>query len=84
MQVQDPSVVAAVSDAVKRHPNLIEVTVGEGCSGSLSKGVVQGVLQKADVRKVDVMESWNTILNPQKLAHAMSSECEYMHVCVNI
>ena len=86
MQVEDPSVIAALSDAVKRHPSLIAVTVGEGCSGSLSRGVVQGVLQKADVQMVDVMESWNTILNPHsKLAHTMSPECEYslMHACAH-
>ena len=46
---KDPIVVDAVSDAVRRHPNLIEVTVGRDCSLCLTSGVVKGVLQKANV-----------------------------------
>ena len=69
--------VDAVSDAVRRHPNLIEVTVGRDCSLCLTSGVVKGVLQKANVQKVNVMESWNTILDHHsKPTDVMSPECE--------
>ena len=56
---EDPSVIGAISDAVKRHPNLTEVTVSnkEFVSRSLFIGVVKGVLQKADVQKVDTKKN---------------------------
>ena len=79
---EDPSVTDVVSDAVKRHPNLVEATLGWNCSLSLTKGVVKGVLQKTDVRKVDVMTSWNTILDHSETIDVMGPECECMHVCV--
>ena len=58
----DPVIINAVSDAVKRHPNLVEVTVGWGCGGSPALGAVKGVLQKEDVRKVDVIKIWDPII----------------------
>ena len=77
----DDPVINTVSDAVKRHPNLVEVTVDDDCSGPPALGVVKGVLQKEDVRKVDVMESWYTPLH-SKSTVVWSAECECLHVCV--
>lgn len=73
-QFEDPLVVGAVTDAVKRHPNLVEVTVREGCSGSISAGVVKGVLQKPDVHKVNVMKSLS-LDRYSKITAAMNREC---------
>ena len=73
--------VDAVSNTVKTHPNLIEVTVRRHCSESLSMGVVKGVLQKTDVRKVDVMDSFY-LDHHSKSTDGMSCECEYLYVCV--
>ena len=75
------AVINPVSDAVKRHPNLVEVTLGICCSGPLALGVLKGVLQKEDVRKVDVMEGWYTAPR-SKPADVVISECECLCVCV--
>ena len=65
---EDPVIINAVSDAVKRHPNLVEVTLRWIFSRPPALGLVKGVLQKADVRKV-VMKSWYT-------SKLLSCECE--------
>ena len=78
---EDPSVTDVVSDAVKRHPNLVEVTLGYGCSVFRFGEVLKGVLLKADVRKVDIMESWSFV-RYSETGHLMSPECECLHVCV--
>ena len=77
-------VINAVSNAVKRHPNLVEVTLGRGCSAWITyfTGVLKGVLQKEDVRKVDVIESQFPIDPLSKSADVWSSECECFCVCV--
>ena len=80
-QEAEYSVINAVSDAVKRHPNLVEVTVGYGCRGSPALGLVKGVLQKEDVRKVDVMESQYSTLRSNSTVVGIS-ECECLCVCV--
>lgn len=90
-QSEDPLIVDAISDTVKRHPNLTEVTVSEEKFGSrsLSIGVVKGVLQKADVRKVELMmyrrlsldllkTPW-PLSNGSKTSDAMGPNCECMH-----
>ena len=59
----DPSVVGAICDAVNRHPNLTEVTVKGFGRRSIITGLVKGVLQKAGVRKVDVMVRWPKYLD---------------------
>ena len=74
---EDPLNINAVSDAVKRHPNLVEVTVGYGCSVS-PFGVLKGVLQKEDVRKVDVIKSRFTI---GRSILKLSSKCECLRIC---
>ena len=81
-QRDDPSVADAVSDAVRRHLNLTEVTLGEGCSAALSRGVVRGVLQKIGVRKVDVVNSLvlDQAIYP-KTSSAAQPECECECVC---
>ena len=80
---EDPSNINAVSDAVKRHPNLVEVTVGRDCKRPLALGVVKGVLQKEDVRKVDVVENRFAIFDLfSKSTDMLSSECECLCVCV--
>ena len=73
--MQPPSVVAisAISDGVKRHPNLVDVTVTKGYSSFLFRGVVQGVLQKGNVRKV---ESWS----PSRQSKSLGCECMCMPV----
>lgn len=76
-----PSVVSAVIDAVKRHPNLIEVALGRWCSESLSRGLVIGVLQKADVQTVDVKDNVN-FHHHSKTIDAMSPTCECMRACI--
>ena len=78
---EDPVTINTVSDAVKRHPNLVEVTVGWGRGGPLVLGLLKGVLQKEDVRKVDVKRNWYT--EPySKSTVVWSSECECLRVCV--
>ena len=81
-RAEDPLIISALSDAVKRHPNLVEVTVGSHCSGSSTVGVVKGVLQKEDVRKVDVVKSHYPIYHFSKPTDVWSSECECLCVCV--
>ena len=76
-----PVIINAVSDAVKRHPNLVEVTVGWGCFGPPALGVVKGLLQKEDSRKVDVVGSWYIILGVlSKSTDVLSCECECLCV----
>lgn len=73
---QDPSVIDVISAAVKRHPNLIKVTVGDICSEPLIVGVMKGVLQKADVQKVDVMKSL-ILDHSSKAANMMDPKRKY-------
>ena len=74
---------STVSDAVKRHPNLVEVTVGWGCSVFTTSGLLKGVLQKADARKVDVIKSQFAFLDSlSKRTDVLISECECLCVCV--
>ena len=81
---EGPLIINAVSDAVKRHPNLVEVTVDKDCSVFITSGLLKGMLQKEDaVRKVDVMESLTVVFDPlSKSTDVKSSECECLHVCV--
>ena len=62
-----------MSDAVRRHPNLIEVFVNF-CNALTALGVVKGVLQRADVQKVDAMDNIEFFIDSQ--ADVMSCECE--------
>ena len=82
---EDPSVIGAISDAVKSHPNLTEVTVRriDIDSRSLFIGVLKGVLQKADVRKVVAIESCKEYLEGQH-SDAMGPTCECMLACACI
>ena len=73
---EDLSVINAVGNAIRRHPNLVEVTVGRDCSVSLTSGVVKGVLQKANVQKLDVMESQLTFDHHLVATGGISCECE--------
>ena len=76
-------IINAVSDAVKRHPNLVEVTVGWRCSKPPALGLVKGVLQKEDVRKVDVLDNQFIVLDLlSKSTDVWNSNCECLHVCV--
>ena len=50
------------------------------CNALTALGVVKGVLQRADVQKVDVMDSWDIIIDPQ--ADVMSCECECILACL--
>lgn len=82
-QRDDSSVADAVSDAVRRHLNLTEVTLREGCSAALSRGVVRGVLQKIGVQKVDIVNS--LVLDQviySKTSGAARPKCEC--VCVSM
>ena len=83
---EDPSVIGAISDAVKSHPNLTEVTVRRIVSRSLFIGVLKGVLQKADVRKVVAKESCIEYFKGQhsKTSDAMGPTCECMLACACI
>ena len=59
-QSEDPSVVDAISDTVKRHPNLTEVTVSEEKFGSrsLSIGVVKGVKGRCSESGIDDVQAF--------------------------
>ena len=81
-QDDEDFVINAFSDAVKRYPNLVEVTVDWGFSGPPALGLVKGVLQKKDVRKVDVIESQFPIDPLSKSVDVWISECECLCVCV--
>ena len=76
-------IINAVSDAVKRNPNLVEVTVESDCCVFTSSGLLKGVLQKANARKVDVIESQLAFLySLSKRTDVWNSECECLCVCV--
>ena len=65
-----------IIDAVKKHPKLVEVTVGSDCSGYTALELLKGVLQKADVRKVDVLESKYPFYHPlSQSINVLSCEC---------
>jgi len=70
---------------VRRHLNLTEVTLGAGCSATLSRGVVRGMLQKIGVQKVDVVNS--LVLDQviySKTSGAARPECECVCVCMHV
>ena len=81
-QKEYPLVVGDLSDTVRRHPNLTEVTVRQSCSRSLAFGVAKGVLQKVDAQRVDVMMRWITTLDCYSKPTALiSPNRECIHVC---
>ena len=63
-----------MSDAVRRHPNLVEVTVGWDCGVFTTLGLTKGVLQKADVQKAEMVENLKVIYS--KATDGMSCEFE--------
>ena len=79
-EAEDPSTIDAVTDAVKKHPNLVHLGVDRDCRELLYIGLQKGGFQKAGVREVDAIKSrgfWNS-----GLPATMSSKCECMLVCV--
>ena len=44
--------------------------------------LLKGVLQRADVQKVDVMDNWDTMFDP--IAVVISCECECVHACMPV
>ena len=56
--MQDELVDGAISSAVYNHPSLKELTSGYRCPPSLVNGTVEGIVRKADVKKLVLTDNF--------------------------